>query len=387
MAKALHFGAGNIGRGLTGALLAESGYHIIFTDVITHLIEAINKRGTYDVHIVGDNAQVQTVTSISGVLSTSDGVIQAIADPNVRLITTAVGPNILSKIAPTIAKGLRARQQAGVGAINVIACENMVGQTKYLSGFVYQHVLPEDKSWVDQNVGFANCSVDRIVPPTQQTWENPLDVDVEGFYEWVVDETSLKAPVEPKVLGMQLTKDLGRYVERKLFTLNCGHAIAAYLGHLKRYQTIDKAIQDPDIRVIVCGALAEGGKGLIKKHDFDSFEHAKYVEKVLARFENPLMKDDVVRVGRQPLRKLGKGDRLLGPILIAREYGLPTDYLMQGVAAAFLFDAKEDEESVQLQVKITKEGISKTITEITGFSEGSAEHGQVLAAYDKLSQK
>ena len=99
---------------------------------------------------------------------------------------------------------------------------------------------------------------------------------------------------------------------------------------------------------------------------------------------NPRLKDHVARVGREPIRKLSRGDRLLGPFAMAREYGLPTNNLAKGIAAAFLFDHPEDEQSVHLQTRIKAEGISKVIADTTEYQEGSAEHGTILEAVQNL---
>ena len=40
--KAVHFGAGNSGRGFVGLLLHEGGYELVFYDVSAPLVEAIN---------------------------------------------------------------------------------------------------------------------------------------------------------------------------------------------------------------------------------------------------------------------------------------------------------------------------------------------------------
>ncbi|KAI0282438.1 mannitol-1-phosphate 5-dehydrogenase [Russula brevipes] len=386
--QAVHFGAGNIGRGFIGALLAESGYFVIFTDVDKKLIKELNSHNSYEVHVLDEKERTEEIHSFAGTSSQADDVSRFIASPHTRLITTAVGPTILEKIAPAIAKGLKERRVANAGSLNVIACENMVGQTEMLGKFVRNHLSDEENAWLSDHIGFANCSVDRIVPaPTDPHAENPLDVGVEDFSEWAVDKTALRAPIDPPVQGMTLTDSLQAYIERKLFTLNCGHAIAAYLGFVYGLDRIDRALANEEILEDVRGALMEGGAALVKKHGFDTKEHEQYVGRVLARFANPKLHDDVERVGRQPLRKLAKGDRLLGPTAMAREYGLPIDHLARGIAAAFLFDLKGDPQSVELMRKIGQAGIERSIVEYTGFEADGDEHRKILSAYKELKAK
>jgi mannitol-1-phosphate 5-dehydrogenase len=386
--QAVHFGAGNIGRGFIGALLAESGYFVIFADVDKKLIKELNTHESYDVHVLDERERTEEIRSFAGASSQTDEVYHFIASPHTRLITTAVGPNVLERIAPAIAKGLKERRAANAGALNVIACENMVGQTETLGKYVQSHLSDEENVWLSANIGFANCSVDRIVPaPSTPHAENPLDVGVEEFSEWAVDKTTLHAPIDPPVQGMVLTDSLQAYIERKLFTLNCGHAIAAYLGFAHGLDRIDQALENQQILEDVRGALREGGAALVKKHGLDAKEHERYVERVLARFANPKLHDDVERVGRQPLRKLAKGDRLLGPTVMAREYGLPIDHLARGIAAAFLFDVKSDPQSVELIGKVDQVGIERAVSAYTGFEADSDVHGKIVSAYKTLKAK
>jgi mannitol-1-phosphate 5-dehydrogenase len=386
--QAVHFGAGNIGRGFIGALLAESGYFVAFADVDNNLVKELNTHNSYEVHLLNDKKQTEEIHSFSGASSQKEEVPHSIASPHTRLITTAVGPTILEKIAPVIAKGLKERRLANGGVLNVIACENMVGQTEMLKKYVQSHLSDEENAWLSDKVGFANCSVDRIVPaPTSRYARNPLDVGVEEFSEWVVDKTLLRGQIDPPVQGMTLTDSLQAYVERKLFTLNCGHAITAYLGFVYGLERVDQALANEEIMEDVRGALREGGAALVKRHGFDPEEYERYVERVFTRFTNPKLHDDVERVGRQPLRKLSKGDRLLGPTVIARAYGLPIDHLARGIAAAFLFDVKSDPQSVQMIGRINEIGIEHAVTEYTGFEEGGEEHDKIVEAYKEFKAK
>ncbi|MEX7669809.1 mannitol-1-phosphate 5-dehydrogenase, partial [Klebsiella pneumoniae] len=88
--KALHFGAGNIGRGFIGKLLADAGIELTFADVNQTVLDALNARHSYQVHVVGENEQVDTVSGVNAVSSIGDEVVDLIAE--VDLVTTAVGP-------------------------------------------------------------------------------------------------------------------------------------------------------------------------------------------------------------------------------------------------------------------------------------------------------
>jgi mannitol-1-phosphate 5-dehydrogenase len=64
---------------------------------------------------------------------------------------------------------------------------------------------------------------------------------------------------------MEPTDNLMAFVERKLFTLNTGHIVTAYLGKLRGYRTIREAIEDPLIRSKVRRAMEESGAVLVQR--------------------------------------------------------------------------------------------------------------------------
>jgi len=271
--------------------------------------------------------------------------------------------------------------------LNIIACENAVGATSRLHKSIVEHLSPEDKEYVDKHVGFANCSVDRIVPPFEpEDQEHTLDVGVEGFHEWIVEGASLKGDSPPDIKGWALTENLPAYNERKLFTLNTGHAIAAYLGFLRGLHTIDESIKHPEIRSVVRGALEESGAALIKKHGFKPDEHKRYIDKIEERFKNGAVKDNVARVGRQPLRKLNREDRLVGPTIMAKEYGVKVKHLPVGIAAALRYYDESDDQSKELQQKIKDKGIEAVVSDITSFDHSTEEHKLIVSAYNDLGK-
>ena len=380
MKKAIQFGAGNIGRGFIGSLLSKAGYHVVFADVNTEIIDKINKDKEYTIHVMDTVCSEEKVNDISGVISINNEIYKEIVEA--EIITTAVGPVVLPRIAPTIAKGIALRKENGVkNYLNIIACENAIKASSQLEEEVKKYLTKDEVDYLEEFVGFPNCSVDRIVPPVKS--ENILDVVVENYYEWNVEEKAFKGEI-PKIEGMNLVDNLMAYIERKLFTLNTGHAITAYFGYLKGYETIEESIKDEVIYDFVKKAMIESGKGLIAKYNFDEEAHYKYIDKIIDRFKNPYLKDDVARVGREPLRKLNENDRLIKPLITARGFNINTDNLLLGVGAALHYDNKEDSQSVQLQSLINEKGIKASLAEISKISGDTDVLDKIEKYYDEV---
>ncbi len=354
---AVHFGAGNIGRGFVAQFLHESGYEVVFADVSEELIGALQGKSSYEVIEVGDGAKTHIVDRYKAINSKTHEaeVIAEIAKADV--VTTAVGARILQFVAPVIAKGLAARTNAA--PLVVIACENAIGGTDMLAAEVRKH----DPA---TNAIFANCAIDRIVPEQA----GGLDVTIESFFEWVVDRTPFAGEL-PQIHGITWVDDLTPFIERKLFTVNTAHAAAAYHGIDRGFVSIREALATPELQAEIRAVLAETKELLVVKHGFDPDEQQAYIEKTLKRISNPALPDTCERVGRGPLRKLSRNERFIGPAAELAERGLEVWNLLNGVGAALRFDVPEDAESVQLQ-SLLRSGrpVPELATEITGLDAG-----------------
>ncbi|PSU59322.1 mannitol-1-phosphate 5-dehydrogenase [Photobacterium aphoticum] len=382
MMKAVHFGAGNIGRGFIGKVLADANVAVTFADVDAPLVDQLSHDQSYKVKVVGSECVVDTVTHITAVNSASEAVIEQMIHTD--MVTTAVGPNVLDIIAKTIAKGLTHRFEAGNNQpLNIIACENMVRGTTHLKNEVYKHLNAIYHAQADELVGFVDSAVDRIVPPSDAANDDPLEVTVESFSEWIVDKQQFKGNI-PVIAGMETTDNLMAFVERKLFTLNTGHIMTAYLGALKGHETVRDAIEDADIRAQVKTAMQESGEVLIRRYGFDRDMHNAYIEKILSRFANPYLRDEIDRVGRQPIRKLGANDRLVKPLLGTIEYGTDNQLLLKGIAAAFKYTNDTDPQAVELQTSLNDIGLRATLEKYTGLAADSDVAQQIEALYHSL---
>jgi mannitol-1-phosphate 5-dehydrogenase len=310
--KAVHFGAGNIGRGFVAEFLHKSGYEVVFCDVMDSVIEQLQKSKSYKVIQVGAEGNSETtITNYRAINSKyhEADVIEEIKTADV--VTCSVGPNILKFIAPVIAKGIDARPNEAT-PIAVIACENVIGGTDILGGHIKGDHTPEHRlEDHHERARYANSAIDRIVPA--QDPNAGLDVKLEKFYEWVVDRSPFHDHEPPSIEGIKWVDDLVPYIERKLFTVNTGHAAAAYHGYYHKKTTVYDALQDPKILDEVRKALAETSALIVGKHGIEEGEQKAYVEKIITRIGNPHLEDAVERVGRAPLRKLGRKERFIGP--------------------------------------------------------------------------
>lgn len=379
--KALHFGGGNIGRGFIGKILAEAGYEVVFADINMTVIDRLNQDHGYTVHVVGEGVdQKETVKNVRGINSGDEAAVTAEIN-DATLVTTAVGPPVLEILAPLLARSLAARYRAGGAPLNIIACENMVRGSSFLKEKVLA-AAGDDAALIDANTGFVDCAVDRIVPPVRGGDADPLAVTVEVFSEWIVDSTQFKGAV-PAIAGMIATDKLMAFIERKLFTLNTGHTALAYFGQLAGKKTVGEAMQDDAVRQAAEAVMKESGAVLIRRYAFDPAAHRAYIDKILKRFANPYLHDDIDRVARQPLRKLGAQERFIKPLNGMLEYDLPHDATVRAIAATLHYHNPDDPQAVEMQYYRQAHGIAATLAKYSDF-DNTAVVAEIEAAYQAL---
>jgi mannitol-1-phosphate 5-dehydrogenase len=382
--KAVHFGAGNIGkfphhgqidllnfhqlihvpgRGFVACFLHNSGYEVIFADVNETLISQLNAQSSYRVIEVGaEGTTSNTITNYRAISSRTQEAELVSEISTADIVTCSVGPNILRFIAPVIAKGID-RRPNDAAPVAVIACENAIGATDTLAGHVKDPANTPEHRLDDhhQRVRYANSAIDRIVPA--QDPGAGLDVRLEKFYEWVVERTPFADHDPPAINGIIWVDNLKPYIERKLYTVNTGHATAAYHGYNRKKRTVYDALQDPFIRDQVRTTLGHTSSLIVSKHGIPEQEQRQYVDKIIKRIGNPHLEDAVERVGRAPLRKLGRKERFIGPAVELAENGHDCPGLLHAAEMAFRFqNVEDDEESMEL-AKIMAENAPKEVVD------------------------
>lgn len=330
-----------------------------------------------------DNDEVHEIDHFRAINSKTheDDVVNEISAAN--LVTCAVGPNILKFIAPVIAKGIDARDVPN--PLAVIACENMIGATDALFGYIKPRLQNTSDAELPNKARFANSAIDRIVP--QQDPNAGLDVKLEQFYEWCVDVTPFKDARggHPPIQGVHFVDNLDPYIERKLFTVNTGHATAAYYGHNRHKRTIHDAMSDPEIHRLVHEVLHETANLIVDKHEIERDEQMRYMEKIVTRISNPNLEDIVERVGRAPLRKLGRKERFIGPASQLAERGEKHDALLGAIEVTMRFQNVEgDDESRELAQILKENSAEEATSKITSLEKNHPLFPEIVEIVKKV---
>lgn len=379
--KAIHFGAGNIGRGFIGYLLSKSGYEVTFVDIADSLVDAINKYKEYTVITLNTSAVKEKVRNVNAIhLKNVEELKNAVRDAD--LITTSIGANNLKSTGSLLRELLKERMASNTKKLDIIACENALFATSMLKEAIMENSNSEFTEYLQNNVGFPNSAVDRIVPNVNIEKELPIDVAVEDFYEWDIEKGAIK--VNNNIQGAEFVDNLEPYLERKLFLLNGAHATIAYLGYLKGYKFIHEAINDEFIRNTVIDFHLEAVNALSIKHKISVQALKDYSKKLIGRFENAYLQDELFRVGRDPMRKLSFNDRLITPLRICNELNIEPKNVLCGIGAGFLFNYIDDDKAQEIQNRIKNNGIKNAISVVSGLAEEDSLVSKIADKYEEL---
>jgi len=365
MKIAIQFGAGSIGRGFLGQLFSQSGYETVFIEMREEIVARLNRTHSYKLEIAGKHPREIIVKKVRAVNATDTERIKEEIE-KADVMATAVGADNLSLVASMVAKGMVTRADRRIEEpLNLIICENLPQASTVFKNCLLREVDAEYHKYFDSHLGLVKAVVSRMVPlvSPQLQRKDPTFIMAEEYSILPVDKKGFKGKI-PLIKGMIPCENLFAYEEQKLFIHNTGHTICAHLGYLKGYRYIWQAIEDRRIFRIVKGALRETGRALIKKHNFSPPDQQAYIKDILGRFTNQALGDTVVRVGRDPIRKLGPQERLTGAARLAYQYGVIPENISRGIAAALLFDREEDKEAKKLTKMRREEGIDTVLRRV-----------------------
>ncbi|MBQ7624391.1 MAG: mannitol dehydrogenase [Clostridia bacterium] len=378
--KAVMYGGGNIGRGFVGALLSESGYEVTFIDVAEPVVKALCEKRSYPLRYISDKGNedkiIKNVTAVNGndINAASDAIASC------DIMATAVGARILPFIVPNIVEGLRRRRARGADALNIIICENLNDAADIFAGMIKEKLTEEEKEYFEKNVGMVEASIGRMVPVQTEEMKDgePMRVCVEKYGFLPVDRAAFKGEI-PKIKNLVPYEPFDFFVKRKLFVHNMGHATCAYLGGYTGLDRIDKAIDEPEIRVIVENAMLESASALSKKYGADLAGLQMHITDLLRRFTNAALGDTCARVGGDPRRKLAPSDRLIGASTLALGQGIVPAYITLGAAAGVWRCINETEGASQ-----GEDAAKAVLKEVSALFEDGELFGMIMNYYKML---
>jgi mannitol-1-phosphate 5-dehydrogenase len=376
--SAVMYGGGSIGRGFLGQLFYMSGYKTCFIDVDKNLVEELSRKQEYEIKVAlptGYEAQtIKNVTAVNGL--DAEKVAEVISQCNI--MATAVGVNILPRVAKTIALGLDKRYETSGNPLDIVVCENMSDGGLYLKTLVLEHAVHKD--FIESSIGFVSASVGRMVPVSDSA-----DIIVESYNELPIDKDALKTDVSDLKNFIPVSPfAIEKY--KKYFMHNMSHAIVAYMGYLKGCEYLWQAMEDKEILMIAKGALSESIKAISKYFNADKEPLELYADDLLNRYTNKYLGDTVLRVGRDPVRKLGKDDRLSGAALFCIKNGFESEHIPYGIAAALCFDSSNDVSAPSLQEYIEVNSIEAAISHFTGIDCTSTLAAKIIQIYFSIKQ-
>ncbi len=373
----VNFGFGAIGAGLLLYEACESGNfgRLTVAEVLPEAVESLRAAdGFYSVNLARASgvaaARVGPVETCNpNIVEDREKLFAAIS--SAEEIATAVpsvgfyvseGEGSLHRV---LARGLERKVKSGGPRAVVYAAENHNHAAEILEETVLKEVSADAQQAVHAQVQFLNTVIGKMSglaeEPQRQglapvTPGNARAFLVEEFNRILVSEPRFDAPFERGLAVFEEKSDLLPFEEAKLFGHNATHALAAYLGAQLGVREIAGLREVPDFMAFLRAAFVEeSGEALVKKHAgadrlFTPAGYAEYADDLLARMTNPHLGDTVERVARDPHRKLGWNDRLIGTLRVALAQGVRPRRFALGAAAGLAFmDAGVLDEAARLE--------------------------------------
>jgi len=386
MKKIVIWGAGKIGRGFIADLFNQGGYEIAFIESDRKLVDMLNRKRKYSVISIPPNGN-QNISYVNNFsvyhTSEKENISEILYDTNLLAIVTF--PNAYNSISEILSEVIeRHAKSENSLPLDILLCANIFNPSSSLKELLMNRLSDKGQEYLNEKVGLVETLIIRIATEAneQQKSVDPLVVITNGYSELPLDKTAFKG-VLPDIKGLLYTDRIKAEETRKIYTYNMVHAVFAYAGARKNYRYVTDSSSDPEILQLAKNTLSEISEGLQIAFGFSATEMNEWNEKVLVNMTNPVLQDTLIRIGADPVRKLGREDRLVGPALMCRKNGILPYYLSKVIAYAFLFDQPEDKGCQEIKESIKAHGIKETIANYCGLEKEKDLVWLILSLYKR----
>jgi mannitol-1-phosphate 5-dehydrogenase len=362
--RCLLLGAGCMAGGFVAPLLRDAGWETILVSRSKRVAEAINEGGGLWVRTAVDPPEDRWIGDVSAVSLWDPGLLHLAAGTD--LLATAVGPSALPSVSRTLAPLLRARLGASETPINVITFENHRRASEVLAN----NLIREDASlarMICRRVGFGGAAVWRTISHRTITSKG-VRFDTDGADECYVSALALipgVSPLDGSVPGIELVRAFDDRMIEKLWIFNAGHAAAAYLGWQRGCLTVREAMERPAVRATVAEVVTEAQRAFetyLTMRPGSASIPPRSLNRILDGYMKSGLEDPIVRVAKEPRRKLATEDRLIGPGVACSAAGIRPLALADAIAAALSYAEPTDRQATDLQSEIALLGPEEVLT-------------------------
>jgi mannitol-1-phosphate 5-dehydrogenase len=368
------FGLGAIQAGLLLYEAFESGAfrRLVVAEVLPQVVAAVRRaKGHFSVNVAFldrvEHVEVGPV-EIQDPASAPDRerLVEAIA--TAKEIGTAI-PSVSHYVSPgskslhrILAEGLRKKTACRGPRAVVYTAENHNRAAEILESEVLAEIPENEQEAVRSRVRFLNTVIGKmsgVISDPQEirtqglttiTPEERRAFLVEAFNQILISKVDFgEREGDPGFhRGIEVfeeKEDLLPFEHAKLYGHNATHALAAYVGTTRGLRRIADLRKVRGLVPFLRAAfIEESGEALVRRYGgvdplFTREGYRQYADDLLARMINPYLSDTVERVGRDPARKLGWDDRLIGTMRMALCEGVePRRYALGAAAALAMMD-------------------------------------------------
>lgn len=369
-------GAGRSGRGMLGELYDSAGYKIVFADCDADIVYGLRRQGFYTVQMMdlhtGECTErrvenFQTVHVIEELDEYMDALLKA------DWISTALLPKDFDSVILDLAKAISLRHERKIDTPMYITLgANYVGLQEYFDTRLRKQLAQKDLSYYEDKVNLIMSIVNRKNLLPEQKTEDKFRVI--GDNKSVLRVESISAISKGGIdlpSFFRLEANLNAAMAIKIWSGNLVQCSMAFVALSEGCSGTWEASMNAKASEYAYYASCEGYRGVALEYGLPDRTQEE-MRAPVSIFRTHEFSDSLLRIVREPIRKLARNDRFIGPALCCIKHGILPYYIAKCMAYVFLYNNEKDPQSLELQQMLKEKGVEDTVITCCGLSKNES---------------